>query len=108
MQLKKACPDCGSAPVNHFFSRVSAIVNHIRLRRHGPTRAFRDLVFYWFIPYVDALALPLTRCAVALRLGNMLNKPDGKTCGRAAFLWEKAAGRGIEMNELRLFGKPVD
>ena len=37
-----------------------------------------------------------------------MDAPDQKTCGRGAFLWEKAPTHGIAMKEFRLFGRPVD
>lgn len=111
MFFKKTCPDCGSVPTNHFLSRVSATVNHIRTRRHNrdkPKRKFRAIALHVLAHCTDSIALFFIRCAVALRVGKIITEPDEKTGSRAVFFWEKALPRGIEIKEFRLFGRPVN
>jgi D-alanine-D-alanine ligase-like ATP-grasp enzyme len=108
MTKTSSCPDCGSAPTNHFFARITAVANHVRMRKFPLTEGLRQFFMDWLTPHTDTVALMLIRIAVFIRLGKMMGAPDEKTCGRGAFLWEKAPQRGIVMKEFRLFGKPVD
>lgn len=102
------CPDCGANQINHFFAHFSAWMNHHRMQKYRPVEKFRKLFGKYCEPQTDLLFLAFIRISCALRIGKFLNEPDEKTCGRGAFLWEKAPARGIKMQEFRFLGRPVD
>ena len=103
MKKKNSCPDCGSAPTNHLFAKLSAWFNHHRMKKYSVVEKIRRFFGDYCAPHTDMFADFFIHLAVLTRLGRFLREPDEKTSGRAGFLWEKAGPRGIEMKEFRLF-----
>lgn len=100
------CADCGNSPVNHFEEyclQTLAVMTARETsgRKKGALRAFADRIAEWIEPKIYAFfgALPIASFGT--------NPADACTY-RSQVIWEEAHRRGIEMEQLFLFGKPTE
>lgn len=100
------CPDCGPATVSHWVERVSAISEWILSPLEKPFGPIRRS-FVWTLRrlHPEYLAIAFFHILAALRLGTITRDLDDRDNLRTKALWESAKKRGIEMREVRLFGK---
>lgn len=105
---KIKCVDCGPNYTNHFLARLGARANRFRLRKNPLLEGTREIFRRHFEPHTDTIALWLVRINVLIGFGIFLEKPDERTNGRGAFLWEKAPSKGVKMREFRFLKRPVD
>jgi D-alanine-D-alanine ligase-like ATP-grasp enzyme len=105
---KHPCIYCGNNPVPHPFYYFSESLNIFLtpLRQalmYNPVARF--IKRGRFLDFFEKLFL-----ALAEKLRIITRQPDAKLCKvrRAQVLWDEAEQRGIVMNELLLFGKPID
>ncbi len=105
-QTKNACPDCGNAPVNHWFEKTTIILHYlldpINIRMDYVWRKLEPIVG----PFLYTYGFPaFIRLLLLLRLGTRADEPDEHTGGRAKCFWLEAKRRGISMWEFRLLGR---
>lgn len=105
---KLGCPYCGNNPIPHFTHWYFETVNIV-------LTPFRRALFY--NPLARRLGAGFRKTGWARRLVKWLAacrliryQNDVKQCRvrRAQVLWEEAARRGIEMQQLVFLGKPLD
>ncbi len=104
-KVKKSCPDCGNAPVNHTIewtsNVLSVIVEPLSYPMERIWRAIEPVVG----PFLsDTISPILFKVFTTVGLGKITYAPNEKTGGRARILWEEAIRRGIDMYEFHLFG----
>lgn len=104
----KICPSCGNNPVPHFlywyFESLNIFFAPVRrlLLHNTFSRLCRQIA-----GQVN-LAWKLARLGKALGIIKFQGDIDLCKISRAKVLWEEASRRGINMQELLLFGKPFD
>jgi len=106
--MSKPCPYCGNNPVPHPFYYFSESLN-IFLTPLRQALIYNPLSrFIKSAPITDSLEKFFL--AIAEKLKIITRQPDAKLCKvrRAQVLWEEAEKRSIIMEELLLFGKPID
>src|SRR3989344_2452971 len=102
---KGACSYCGDAPVNHTFSYFLNLIStrmdfHIKkVARHAPKFLVR---FADFIPKFTFETFAL------LGLAKFSDDIEKAKTFRSRVIWEEAKRRGIKMEQLMLWGKPMD
>lgn len=103
---KNACPYCGDSPVNHFLAYVAQSISIFfspifrKLSKFSHSSFFNSLLnaankFYVFF----------SRKMHILWFGK--NKVNAVT-GRSRVIWDEAEVRGIEMQQMIVYGKPVE
>ena len=102
------CPYCGNNPVPHFinwyFESVNVLLTPLRgILLYNP-------ISRWLKRMALTLNLPFGLVMIGKKLRFISFQEDVTKCKvrRAQVLWEEAQKRGIEMNELLLFGRPFD
>ena len=105
-QLKNKCSACGTSPVNHTLARV---VNSIS----GIVEPLGHFIFGW-IPVKNGGTLMNTldgiRYAFLSSVGMVKWSDDIEkaTTGRAKLIWQEARDRGIDMQQVIIWKKPVE
>ncbi len=104
----RPCAYCGNNPVPHlltwYFESTSALLTP--LRRFLLYSPISKLAFKFFARFNPALLI--TRLCFALGIVSFQDRAGQCKVRRAQVLWEEAGKRGIEMRELKVFGKSVD
>lgn len=106
--MKKKCQACGNNPVPHFLHWYYESLN-------VALAPLRNILLHNY--FSEKAALFLSKYFSAVFLLSVLSsvkiirfQDDKQLCKvpRAQVLWEEAEKRGIEMQELLLFGRPID
>src|SRR3989344_9676174 len=100
-----SCSYCADAPVNHFFSFWASFFfdpldDHMVRTSYRAPKFIKD--------FVDWLGVALLTVLAFLRLAKFSADIEKVKTFRSRVIWEEAKRRGIEMEELILFGKPLD
>ncbi len=105
-QLKKiSCPYCGDASINHTLSYWKGLVsipldNYTqRIIKHAP-RFIEELA--------DFVPVFLFKILLFFGLASLSGDVDKANNFRSRIIWEEAKRRGIKMEQLIFFGKPLD
>lgn len=102
------CADCGNSPVNHFEQYVSntlavwtAASSYTRKGVFSALVQLGESVF-------DVLEQGLLRTLGVMPFVSYSSQVEGASTYRSQVVWEEAARRGIEMQQLCVFGKPTE
>ncbi|MBY0376638.1 hypothetical protein K2P96_01565 [Patescibacteria group bacterium] len=103
--IKSSCPYCGDAPINHnliyFENLVSTIFDsHIQRVAVRAPKFLKNFVD-WFSPFTF-------RTFAFFHLAHFSNDIEKSNTFRSVVIWEEANRRGIPMEQLILFEKPID
>jgi cyanophycin synthetase len=102
---KAACPYCGSAPINHALSYCESLISvgvdgrMMKVVKYSPS-FIKDLA--------EWIPVSLFKVFVSLNYATFSSDIDGAASFRSRIIWEEARKRGIVMEQLVLFGKPLD
>lgn len=102
---KSSCPYCGDAPVSHkllyFGNLISTVVDaHIAsVARHAPN---------WIKNLADWFSSFTFRTFAFFHLAHFSSDTELANTFRSRVIWEEAIRRGIPMQQLILFKKPID
>lgn len=103
-----ACPDCGNSPVNHFEHYVSntlAVLTAEALSRKSGTHA---LFVRWAGRIFDSAEQGLQKALAAMPFARFSHDVAGATTYRSQVIWEEATRRGVDMEQLVLFGRGTE
>lgn len=105
-QAKKIkCIYCGDAPVNHFGEYVGTIFAvHLepitsKVTKHAPNFVKR------LVDFMPNIVMPMLSF---FRLARASNDVEKVASFRSRIIWEEAVRRGIPMEQLIIFGKPLE
>lgn len=107
-KIKGICLDCGSVPANHFLKRLEARVDHYLLPAIAPVEKIAVWLGPLFQPIGNKVWPRIIKILVKLRWVEVKLAPDEKNNWRSRALWDEAKERGIEMREIRPFGRYID
>lgn len=108
LEQRQVCPDCGNNPVPHFlhwyFESLNVWLTGFRqLLLYNPlSRGIRKVGFWLNMPWL------MVRLGRRLKIVTSQNDVASCKVKRAQVLWQEANKRGIEFQELKLFGRPFD
>jgi len=100
-----ACPDCGNSPVNHFESycshTLSVWISAFSGSGVSPVARASRFLARIVEPFIfrSLAALPMTAFS---------RDPSRAVTYRSQVVWEEAARRGIDMEQVIFFGKPTE
>lgn len=95
-------------PANHFLKRLEARVDHYLLPAIAPLGRITVWIEPLLQPIGDKVWPGVIKILVKLHLAKVKSAPDEENNWRSRVLWEEAKKRGIEMKELRPFGRYID
>lgn len=103
---RASCAACGTSPVNH---RTFFIINTI----DNAIFAVMSTLFGWIrLPHESSIANGITAGLVHLfrlfRLARFSDDLERVASGRSRLIWEEAIRRGIPMQQIIMFGKPLE
>ena len=102
---KSTCSFCGDAPINHFFSYCENLISN--------TLDSSTTHLYKYVPrFLENVAnyIPvfLFKTFIFLRLAKFSSDINKANTFRSRVIWEEAKNRGIKMEQIIFFGKPLD
>jgi cyanophycin synthetase len=105
-----ACEACGDFPVNHFLTYAGKSFDAwARDRTHALQRSRHITRLSDFLRTTAILSGPqLIRALHMLSGAKTQHNPSLAATTRAAAIWQEALRRGIAMEQLMLFGSPID
>lgn len=102
---KISCSYCGDAPIHHLFSYIGGLI-FISVDNHVVNVASRAPKF--LRSFVDWLHIFLFKTLAFLKLVRFSSDIERANTFRSRVIWEEAERRGIKMEQVILFGKPLD
>lgn len=104
---KSSCPYCGDAPVSHFFYFIDSImINTLDIYARKITKHF--FIPSFFKKIADFFPVFLFESFGFLKLVKFSSDINKVKTFRSRVIWEEAKRRGIKMEQVILFGKPLD
>lgn len=104
-QPKNICPYCGDAPINHFFSFLESMFS-VPLDDYA--KRFLKYVPRLIKDFADLVPIFLFKIPAILGLVKFSSDIDKAHSLRSKVIWEEAQKRGIKMEQVIFFGKPLD
>jgi cyanophycin synthetase len=104
-KTKDSCPYCGDAPLNHRLSYIESLFSvpfesyTLRIVNNAP-QFIKDIA--------DRIPPLLFKICLSVGLGELSSDIDKALSFRSRIIWEEANKRGIPMQQIILFGKPLD
>ncbi|MCE9585023.1 ATP-grasp domain-containing protein [Candidatus Nomurabacteria bacterium] len=103
---KKICSACGTAPVNHGFMFFSKLMDET-------VGKIMDVFFSFFLinksrkltDWVEKQLFNISHFLGIVKYDDDIEKSPN---GRSKLIWEEARRRGIEMKQIKVFGKCID
>ena len=102
---KKKCDYCGDAPVNHFFSFFESI---LALTLNVSNNIFLKHVPKFLKDFAEDIPFYLFRIFHLFKLVRFSSDIEKSRTLRSKVIWLEAERRGIKMEQIILFGKPID
>jgi cyanophycin synthetase len=102
---KSSCSYCGDAAVNHpisFFSNLISVIvdaHATRMVKHAP-KFIKNMAEWFPVTLFETFAF--------LKMAKFSSDIEKANTFRSRIIWEEAERRGIPMEQLILFGKPMD
>lgn len=103
-----ACTDCGNSPVNHFEHYVSNTLAVWTADALVRDRGLHASLVKWSGRLFDAVEQFLVKTLAAMPFARFSRDVSRATTYRSQVIWEEAARRGIEMEQLVLFGRHTE
>ena len=103
---KKSCPHCGNNPTNHKMHYIGQTVSVLMSPfDHFFMNTFLGYALRRSFNFMCESTLPFLSL---LRLASFHQNINLSPCGRGKVIWEEAIKRGIRMEGVIVFGKPLD
>ena len=105
--LKKDCPDCGPAQVNHAMTKTSVVLGFLIKKMTWPLAFVEDAVVNFLFPKLEIAMPRFFKVLVFLGLGEITDVCEEDNIERTKCLWKAAEKRGIKMRQFRVLKKPT-
>ncbi len=102
---KSSCSYCGNAPINHSLSFIESLVS---ITLDNQAKKVIKYVPFFVKSFVDLVPEYLFRSLVFLKLASFSDDIDKANNFRSRIIWEEAKKRGIKMEQVIFFNKPLD
>ncbi len=103
---KNTCPYCGDSPVNHILAYIAQTVGIFLSPLFRKFSKFSHSRFSnWLLNSANLFYVSLSQKLHIIWFGK--NKA-GAVTGRSQVIWDEAIARGIEMQQMIVYGKPVE
>ena len=105
-EKKKKCAACGTSPVNHRMTFVMSVAD-------GTIGVFFNFLFGWTTPnqngyFINSFQHVQYNVFKFLRMAVPNTDPEKAITGRSRLIWDEAIRRGIPMEQLVIWGRPLD
>lgn len=102
---KNACPYCGNNPVNHTLSNMAEMIDLMMSPVYQTMNSLHNSTIDRSLNYVLKMGVwPLK----TLGIWNFHHDSEKSRSARSKVIWEEAKRRGIEMEGIAVFGKPIE
>ena len=102
---RRQCSYCADAQINHFFSFLGNFFgtpfdDHVSRTAHRAPKFLKN--------FVDWLSVSLLQVLAFLKIAKFSGNIEKVKTFRSRVIWEEAKRRGIKMEQVILFGRPLD
>src|SRR3989338_5722703 len=102
---QSSCSYCGDAPINHTFSFIESwVAFNVEAHLVKPIKIFPNLLK----DLVDLIPVFLFETLALLKMTKFSSDINKANTFRSKIIWEEAKKRGILMEQVIFFGKPLD
>ncbi|MES2087796.1 MAG: hypothetical protein V4467_02255 [Patescibacteria group bacterium] len=103
---KNYCPDCGTAPLNHFASRTTIGLGFLIKVITTPLGKLEDIVVDIVFPKLEMIMPAIFRVLSWVHLVRITDVLEDDNIDRTKCLWKAAEARGIKMRQFRILNRP--